>query len=597
MSLRDRARTDPGLACVVLSILSVVALYASTVGRGIVNFDDPWLYRDNWVLQDLTWSTLRAVWLELDSPARYALSPEYLPVRDMSVMLDFQLWGGWYGGFHLTNVLLYVLAIVVWFAALVELGVERATAGLAILIWAVHPSHAESVAWLSERKGLLGALFSGTCALAYARCRAGRSVAWLALALVAAVLAVWSKALAAFTVAALAPLELVLPGRASWRRSLVGLGALGLVGGLAFIPVVLLAAQANVVGIDVVAPAGRAEMVAGVAGFYLRMGAMLAPNAISYPLSALGPSVLDVVVGIVGLAALVGLAAAPGIGTWRPTPELRAGACVWLVTWFPVSHLVLGLQMVYVADRYQLMPTLGIALIAAALLRRISRDRARVALIAVVVLAAALRTLDAQSNWRDDLTLWERATVSNPRDPKAWSAYAYTLSELGADDLAWEAIERGLTYAPSPNLLLRKAVMLELRGERDAAFATMREAAEGGELRAMSNLALLLHDRGETAEALAWARRSTAGAPLAPRFRAHGKIALAAGQLPEALAAFRAAYAYEPTVPANRYNLALALIGLHRAQEAIPHLLACANAPATAADCRRELSKFQRVEP
>src|SRR5439155_8125745 len=122
---------------------------------------------------------------------------------------------------------------------------------------------------------------------------------------------------------------------------------------------------------------------------------------------------------------------------WSPPEAVRAGAVIWLVGWLPVSHLILPLQMIVVADRYLLLPTLGLALAVAAGVGAIASPRARRALAAAIVVAAGLRALDAQAGWRDSGTLWQRAVASNPRDGEAWSFYANTLVEAGRlDDAA-----------------------------------------------------------------------------------------------------------------------------------------------------------------
>ena len=113
-------------------------------------------------------------------------------------MADFAVWGERFGGFHLTNLLIYLAAIALWFAALDRARRRAARSpGSRVLVWAVHPSHAESVAWLAERKGVLGMLFAGACALGYARFRSRAAArAWLVLAMRRGVFAVWSKATA-----------------------------------------------------------------------------------------------------------------------------------------------------------------------------------------------------------------------------------------------------------------------------------------------------------------------------------------------------------------------------------------------------------------
>jgi hypothetical protein len=87
-------------------------------------------------------------------------------------MLDFAIWGDSFGCFQLTNVLLYLALIGAWFLMLVEFGVDRRMEGMALFIFAVHPVHAESVAWLAVRKGLLGMTFAGLAGFGYARFRA-----------------------------------------------------------------------------------------------------------------------------------------------------------------------------------------------------------------------------------------------------------------------------------------------------------------------------------------------------------------------------------------------------------------------------------------
>ena len=579
-----RLRADPGLALCVLAIVLAVALYAATLGYGVVGYDDGWLVRDNWIVQHASGDSIRTILFDLSSPKRFVLTPEYLPVRDLSVMVDFAVWGDWFAGHHLTNVVLYVAAIGVWFAAFTRFGIDRTIAGVAVLLWAVAPSHAESVAWLAERKGVLAAFWLGACALGFATHRSGGRARYLALAMVSAVFAIWSKAPSAFGIAALVALELALPARrVSWRRSLGALGAIAVVAAAAFTPVVYLATRSAVVGTELVSPAGRIATVLGVHGFYLRDIALAVRAAVSYPIASTGPGAGDLAFGAIGFAALAVIACAPRLGRWKVPAELRAGAAFWLVAYLPFSHAILPLQMVLVADRYLLVPSLGLAVFAACALVRIPDSRMRAALIEVIVLAAGLRTLDAQAQWSDARALWSRAVDSNPADGDAWSNYAETLDQAGDSDAAVAATEHGLRESTSPRLHHRYALLLAERGESDRALVEMRAAADGGDYRAMSDLALWLSNLGRSADALAWASRATAAAPeYVNGQRLHGKIALAANEPAEALGAFEVAYALEPSNLANRFNLALALLALGRTADAKPHLDAAAADPALA---------------
>lgn len=574
----------------VIAVLLAVAIYGPTLKYGLVGYDDAWLVQDNTVLQHPSWASLRIIFGELDVARRLTLAPEYLPVRDLSIMLDFAIWGDWYPGFHLTNLLLYVVALAAWWKTFEGFGVRRTVAALALLLWAVHPAHAESVAWLAERKGLLAIAFAGLAGVAYTRFRTGRSIAWCVIAMLAAVAAVWSKAHAAFAIAGLGALELLLPTAAPRRRTFIGLAAIAICTLAAFVPVLMLAKSSGVIGTG--SHGNRFALALGTHGFYLRLAALLGRNSVSYPLTTDGPTVLDITLGAVGLLVTIGCVFYSARWRHAPAREVRAGAALWLLGWLPVSHLVLPLQMVLVADRYLLLPSLGVALCVAAGLSRITPTRARVALGAVLVLAASIRALDARTSWASPTALWERAVATNPADGEAWSMYAQGLIDAQDPARAYEIVSEGLKHSRSPRLLMRKALLLLDHGDRAEGVALMRQAAEGGEFRAMTNLALLLLDAGQIDEALAWARRGATGAPLyANGQRALGKVALQAQRLDEALTAFERAYTLEPGSLSNRFNLALALIALGRPEDAREHLEACLADPVLGPRARQLLAR------
>ena len=132
------------------------ALYLRTVGYDFVLLDDPWLVRDNVLLHDLSFESLWRAFGDFSWEQRYRLGAEYLPIRDLSVMLDYALYGDWVGGQHLTQVLLYAGTCAVLATLALALFQNRALAWLTGVLFTTHPAHVEVVAWLSERKGVLG---------------------------------------------------------------------------------------------------------------------------------------------------------------------------------------------------------------------------------------------------------------------------------------------------------------------------------------------------------------------------------------------------------------------------------------------------------
>jgi Flp pilus assembly protein TadD len=125
----------------------------------------------------------------------------------------------------------------------------------------------------------------------------------------------------------------------------------------------------------------------------------------------------------------------------------------------------------------------------------------------------------------------------------------------------------------------------------------MRQAAEGGEPIAMANLALMLLEDGQIDDALTWARLGASRRPNTHAHRTLGKVALAKGNVPEATAAFRTAYALDPRDCANRINLGLGLMAETKPAEAAPLLESCVADPMLGARAQAELARLRRGAP
>lgn len=581
LDVLDRLRREPGRLWLLFALVAVVVLYAPTLGYDLVNLDDFWLVRDNPILHQLDLQTLHRIAFDLDTNTRFLLGAEYLPIRDLSIAIDASLWGDRYGGYHATSLVIYLASLIVWYRALVELGLPRTLVGLAIFVWAIHPAHAESIAWVSERKGVLSTLFVGVVMLAYAHFRAGRHVGWLVLAVVATIAAVWSKAPAAFAIAALAPLELFIPTpRASWRRSLAGLAAIAVVGAAAFVPVLLVASTLKVVGGESDPPASYLAMVFGLHGHYAQVATMLVANSPSYPIVSIGPSWTQLMLGGLTLAAALFAAFAP-VKWWSARPAaVRVGAIIWLFGWFPASRIVLSLRAVLAADRYLLFASLGFALALAAGLLALRASSLRTALVAVVCLAAGIRTLDARGTWRDSEALWTRASEINPYDALAWSGRVEIAEARGDLEAAERLLAEGLEHGRAPRLVLRVALVALGRGDRVSGLALMREAAEGGEIRAMSNLALLLHHDGRGEEARKWARAAVEDSPLYTQgHRIRARIAIESGMAQEAVQALSAVHELDPNDDGITCELAIARAAAGAGDQARADLGRCVFVP------------------
>lgn len=153
-----------GIIITVMLVLLPLAVYWQVSGFAFLNYDDAMYLTENAVVQQgLSLETI--IWAFTDATA---ISNYWHPLTWLSHLLDFQLFGANAGGHHLASLLLHIASGLVLFAFLwVATGSFWAsclTAGL----FALHPLHVESVAWVAERKDVLSTFFWFLALYAYA---------------------------------------------------------------------------------------------------------------------------------------------------------------------------------------------------------------------------------------------------------------------------------------------------------------------------------------------------------------------------------------------------------------------------------------------
>src|SRR6266704_4271927 len=168
---RDRSLTGhgqtPSRSQVVLVYLFLGAItwliFGQTVRHDFVNFDDHvYIYDNPLVTGGLTTSGIVGAFT-------HPHARNWHPLTTISHMLDCQLYGLNAGGHHFTNVALHTIAVLLLFRVLrVTTGALWPSAFVAAL-FAIHPLHVESVAWVSERKDVLSAVFFMLTLAAYVR--------------------------------------------------------------------------------------------------------------------------------------------------------------------------------------------------------------------------------------------------------------------------------------------------------------------------------------------------------------------------------------------------------------------------------------------
>ncbi|MFN3330199.1 MAG: tetratricopeptide repeat protein, partial [Pyrinomonadaceae bacterium] len=143
-------------------ILVCVAIYGQTVNFDFINTDDIYyVYENTMVLSGLNWNSVYWAFTAFHSA-------NWHPLTWISHQIDVSLFGLNPGAHHATNVVFHILNSLLAFAVFKRLTNDFWKSAFVAVFFAVHPTHVESVAWVSERKDVLSTMFWLLTMLAYA---------------------------------------------------------------------------------------------------------------------------------------------------------------------------------------------------------------------------------------------------------------------------------------------------------------------------------------------------------------------------------------------------------------------------------------------
>ena len=523
----ERGRRVDLLLCAALATLTA-AVYAPVRHHAFLRYDDPVYVTDNpHVVAGLTREGI--VWAFTG-----VHGATWHPLTSLSHQLDVYLFGLDAGAHLLVNLLLHALNTLLLFGVLRRLTGTRWRSAWVAGLFALHPLHVESVAWVSERKDVLCGLFWMLTLWAYAGYARRPSGGRYAL-----VVAGGTAALLCKPMAVTLPLALLLldvwplrrfprpphPARVvAWRLVLEKLPLLVLAGAVSVITVVAQRVGDAVVPLAAAGLAERLALALFAYGAYLQKLFWPVNLAVFYPYAP--PSAAQIIGAALVIACISAFA-------WRhraQRPYLIVGWLWYLGTLVPVIGLVrIGDHLI--ADRYTYLPAIGIAVMLAwGVPDLVGRWRwGRYACVALAVLALAgcgLRTGVQVRVWRDSLTLFQHAIAVTQGNALAHFT-------LGAEWL--------------------------VRGDPDAAAAHFFEALRFNPRYAEAhyNLGFILGERGDREAARFQYLAALEIKPAYPEAHNNlGRILLAGGDLRGAAAHFAEAARLDPDTPAFRDNLA-----------------------------------------
>jgi protein O-mannosyl-transferase len=576
--------------CRILGAAALLAMtlvvYLPVMHSGGFIWDDPEHIVKNYTLRDL--SGLLAIWIHPTS------IPQYYPIVHTTFWIEYHLWGLWPTGYHIDNVLLHGLAAILLWGVLRRLQISGAW--LAAAIFAVHPVNVESVAWITERKNVLSAVFYFLSLAAYLNFtgdqrRAERFAAKpYFLSLVFFLCALLSKSVTCSLPAAILLLIYWRQGCVRWSdvKPLIPFFVIGL--GMAIVTAALEKNHVGAEGREWGWSLGDRFLIAGRAVWFYagklvwphpltfvypmwqRMHFSQQPGLIAYPIGVM------VVVGIlwilrnrIGRGPLV--AVLFFIGTLLPA--------LGFVNLYPMRYTL-------VADHYQYLAAIGLLVLFANILNRSLVTRGLAGLILMVLAALSWRQ---QAIYRNAIVLWQDTLQKNPTSWMAMGNLGDEYADLSdrADlpmdqrrvyrRMAHDQYEALLNLAPDqPVAHFKWGIDKELAGDLETAraeFATALEL-EPRFVPAMNSMGLVLMAMHRPTEAIPYYQQAIALDPgYAEAHYNYGVLLEASGDWDGAIEQYSAAVARNPLYTSAQYALANQLLfRRERADLALPHYAA-----------------------
>ncbi len=411
---------------IAILVISVLAVYSSATRNGFTNWDDPDYVNENDLIRSLDNKHIEMFF------TTKSVVGNYHPLTVMSLAIDYktaynpkthQLDAAVFHRtsviFHLLNSLLVFLFIYIllkkkWFPAL-----------FVALIFAVHPMHVESVAWISERKDVLYVFFFLLALIAYLKYLHSAKYFWLVITFIAFVASTLSKAVAVTLPVVLIFIDYYSDNSISIRRWIEK------------IPFLIVAVYVGIMAIQSQSVQGAVSTIeamplyyrilAGCYGFFFYLIKFFAPFDLSayypYPVSFLHRTLeLPFYYHLLPWAVLTSCITAGLL--LRKSKEILFGLAFYIITMALVLQFF-TVGSAIVAERYSYLSYIGLALAVYAGLGYLVQKSGSTRYLFIGIAVAFILLLMVKTNaqvkiWKNNETLWTNVINIHPRAEVAY---------------------------------------------------------------------------------------------------------------------------------------------------------------------------------
>ena len=556
-------------------ILITFFVYAQVRTHSFVNYDDPRYVAENSHVRDgLTWDGVVWAFTSADDA-------NWIPLTRISHMVDCQLFGLESGMHHLVSVALHGLSAVFLFLLLVRMTGALWRSAFVGAVFALHPLHVESVAWIAERKDVLCGLFWILAIWAYVRYVERPAAGRYALVIFLFCCGLLSKPMIVTLPVMLLLLDFWPLKRMNRSAILEKIPLFALSAAVSAITYMAQHRGGALIAIDQAPVALRIENALVQYWVYIFQFFWPAKLAVFYPYPASFPS-WEVAIAGLGLAAATALA----LVEFSRRPYLTVGWLWYIITLLPVIGLVqVGLQAR--ADRYTYIPIIGISImlawgitgVAESLLRfdrsRDQRERSLPGTIACMLALAAWSAVTwlQIGYWRDSISLFQHAIAVTDRNYVAYNNLGAAQWDDGRSADAIPNFQAALQIKPRyPDALSNLGQALLNQGHALEALPYLSEAVqlEPRRMDAHFNLGRVYGMLGRTGDAIAQFTEVIREKPDDAEAHFNLGTAFASRQSwNEAIDQFRAAVRVQPDYVDAHFNLGAALASTGKFDEAI----------------------------
>lgn len=529
----------PGIVTFLL-VAATAAIYSGVLSNDFAYYDDEsYITANPHIQKGLSWTNIKWAFCSI------GYSDNWHPLTWVSHMLDVQLFGLNPAGHHFTNLFFHILATLLLFGFLLSTTGLLTPSACVAALFALHPLHVESVAWVAERKDVLSAVFWFATLWAYAHYAHRPTIKKYVLVFILFALGLLTKPMLVTL-----PFILLLIDYWPLKRVTSNLRSFGVLVAEK-LPLVLLAIASAI--ITIIAQHGAigslqqytllTRVSNAITSYCVYQGQTFWPMGLSvlypYPL----PQPVNTILCLLLLAAITTVVLWSG----RKKMYLITGWLWYILSLVPVIGILQVGSQAH-ADRYTYIPLIGIFIIVTWGLYEIGRtlDRLKKLLLIVVLSAVFIgmvfKTREQTGYWKNGITLFTRGfdVTKGQVNENAYYNFGNLMMEAGRIDEAMSLYQKALAINP-------------------------RHA------KSHINYALLLSNKGRTDEAIAHYRKALEHSTDVEAHNNLGNLLAKMGRMDEAEVHFRKALEIKPDYGDAHYNYGFMLANLGRPDEAIIH--------------------------